>query len=159
LFYDRSKALGEIRNDKDLTFRMSIIGPDREPSGVGLFNWFSAQTGDIFGYTGVIWSGITTIELARGVDAAISQDLTGLYHLVPRDTISKHDLLTLMASTFDRDDISVTPVTGTVRDMTLVNTRTDFDFDVASYGSMIRDMRRWIEDHPSLYRHYARSGG
>ncbi len=26
-FYDRSKALGELENDRDLTFRTSIIGP------------------------------------------------------------------------------------------------------------------------------------
>src|SRR5690606_13847511 len=30
LFYDKSKALGEIHNEKDLTFRMSIIGPDMQ---------------------------------------------------------------------------------------------------------------------------------
>ena len=29
-FYDRSKALGELENNKDLTFRNSIIGPDIE---------------------------------------------------------------------------------------------------------------------------------
>jgi dTDP-4-dehydrorhamnose reductase len=37
-FYDRSKALGELINSKDLTLRMSIIGPDMQASGVGLFN-------------------------------------------------------------------------------------------------------------------------
>lgn len=36
-FYDRSKAMGEINNDKDLTFRNSIIGPDIKESGIGLF--------------------------------------------------------------------------------------------------------------------------
>jgi dTDP-4-dehydrorhamnose reductase len=55
--YDRSKALGEIVNGKDLTFRMSIIGPDRHEQGVGLFNWFMAQTGEIRGYTQAIWNG------------------------------------------------------------------------------------------------------
>lgn len=154
LFYDRSKALGEIRNDKDLTLRMSIIGPDRQESGVGLFNWFCAQTGEVAGYTGAIWSGITTIELARGIDAAIRQGLTGLYHLVPARNITKYDLLRLLASTFDRNDITVRPVTGVVRDMTLVNTRADFDFEVASYPMMLQEMRAWVLGHPTLYPHY-----
>ena len=109
LVYDRSKALGEIKNDKDLTLRMSIIGPDTQAAGVGLFNWFYAQTGPVAGYTRAIWSGITTIELAKGIDAAIAQDLTGLYHLVPATNTSKFDLLQLMATTFGRDDITVEP--------------------------------------------------
>jgi dTDP-4-dehydrorhamnose reductase len=154
LFYDRSKALGEVRNDKDLTLRMSIIGPDRQESGVGLFNWFYAQTGVVTGYTGAIWSGITTIELARGIDAGIRQGLTGLYHLVPAGNISKYDLLRLLASTFDRSDITVQPVTGVVRDMTLVNTRTDFDFEVADYPTMLQEMRAWVLGHRALYPHY-----
>lgn len=158
LFYDRSKALGEIRNDKDLTLRMSIIGPDRQPDGIGLFNWFSAQTGEVAGYTAAIWSGITTIELARGIDAAIAQNLSGLYHLVPPEGISKYELLRLIAATFGRSDIVVTPVVGTVRDMTLVDTRSDFDFSVRSYPSMVADMRTWILAHPELYPHYAVPG-
>ena len=36
MFYDRSKALGEIVNSKDITFRMSIIGPDISSDGIGL---------------------------------------------------------------------------------------------------------------------------
>lgn len=156
LFYDRSKALGELRNDKDLTLRMSIIGPDRQPDGVGLFNWFAAQTGEVTGYTGAIWSGITTVELARGIDAAIRQGLTGLYHLVPAESISKYDLLRLLASTFDRDDITVRPVTGPVRDMTLVDNRTDFDFEVAPYPVMLQRLREWVRGHQGLYPHYRR---
>ena len=35
-FYDRSKALGELENNKDLTFRNSIIGPDMSERGIGL---------------------------------------------------------------------------------------------------------------------------
>ncbi|NDD84741.1 NAD-dependent epimerase/dehydratase family protein, partial [bacterium] len=89
LFYDRTKALGEIKNDKDLTLRMSIIGPDLSPSGTGLFNWFMSQSGNINGYSKSIWNGITTIELAKAIEEAIAQDVTGLYHLVPSGNISK----------------------------------------------------------------------
>ena len=42
-FYDRTKALGEIVNDKDLTMRQSIVGPDINKNGIGLLNWFMLQ--------------------------------------------------------------------------------------------------------------------
>lgn len=153
-FYDRSKALGEISNDKDLTFRMSIIGPDMQPSGIGLFNWFYQQTGEVSGYDKSIWSGITTIELSRGINAALEQNLTGLYHLVPRQNISKSKLLTIFKDTFDRDDIAIKSVEGVRLDKTLICTRTDFNYTVPGYSEMIKDMKQWVLDHPDLYKHY-----
>lgn len=153
-YYDRSKALGEIMNDKDLTLRMSIIGPDMQEKGVGLFNWFYAQIGTINGYQKAIWNGITTIELAKGINAAIQQNLTGLYHLVPNENISKYDLLNLFVTVFSRTDISVEPETKTVLDKTLINTRTDFDYAIPSYPVMVSEMKEWIENHQDLYEHY-----
>lgn len=154
IFYDRSKALGEIINEKDLTFRMSIIGPDMQPSGIGLFNWFFAQTGEISGYRTAIWNGVTTITLARAIEAAIKQDLSGLYHLVPQGNISKYDLLKLFKDTFHRDDITVNPAETVSLDKTLVNNRSDFNFTVAEYPEMIQEMKEWIDNHKTLYRHY-----
>jgi dTDP-4-dehydrorhamnose reductase len=156
IFYDRSKALGEIINDKDLTFRMSIVGPELRKDGIGLFNWFNNQTGEISGFTGAMWSGVTTIELAKGIVAAINQNLTGLYQLVPDDNISKFELLNLFKDAFQRDDITVTPSEAIQLDKTLLNTRTDFDFNVSSYTSMVHEMKQWIENHSHLYPHYER---
>lgn len=154
IFYDRSKALGEVINKKDLTFRMSIIGPDMQPTGVGLFNWFYAQTGEISGYKTAIWNGVTTITLARAIEAAIEQNITGLYHLVPKGNISKYDLLGLFKEIFQRNDIEVTPTEAVSLDKTLVNTRDDFNFSIAEYPEMISEMREWIENHKELYGHY-----
>jgi dTDP-4-dehydrorhamnose reductase len=153
-FYDRSKALGEIRNEKDLTFRMSIIGPDLSPNGVGLFNWFYAQSGRINGFDKAIWNGITTIELARGINAALAQGLTGLYHLVPDSNISKFSLLEIFRDVFNRTDISIDRDSRYAVDKTLINTRTDFDFTVPAYPAMIEEMRTWISSHAELYPHY-----
>lgn len=154
MFYDKSKALGEIINEKDLTFRMSIIGPDMQADGTGLFNWFYQQSGDINGYTGSIWNGITTIELAKAIHEAIAVDLTGLYHLVSKQGISKFDLLGLFKKVFNREDISIHPTEGVTHDKTLVNTREDFAFTVPSYEDMIIEMKQWIDNHPAYYRHY-----
>lgn len=150
-FYDRSKALGEIINSKDLTFRMSIIGPEIQAKGVGLFHWFMQQRGAIHGYTNAMWSGITTIELAKGIAAAIEQRLSGLYHLVPKTNISKYHLLCLFREKFNGPNIDIEPRTEPVLDKTLLNTRDDFDFEVQPYPQMIEDMRRWIESHRDIY--------
>src|SRR5699024_1115052 len=78
-FYDRSKALGELDNQKDLTFRNSIIGPDINENGIGLFNWFMKQEGSINGYSKAIWTGVTTLTLAKAMDSALKEDLVGIY--------------------------------------------------------------------------------
>lgn len=154
LFYDRSKALGEIINNKDLTFRMSIIGPDMQKDGVGLFNWFYAQSGNINGYTKAIWNGVTTIELAHAIEEAIKQDLTGLYHLAPDKSISKYNLLRLFAEVFNKKDIIITPSDNMSFDKTLLNTRTDFKFYIPDYKKMITEMKEWVDQHRDLYHHY-----
>jgi dTDP-4-dehydrorhamnose reductase len=154
LFYDRSKALGEIINNKDLTFRMSIIGPDMQKTGIGLFNWFYKQTGQIFGYTNAMWNGITTIELAKGIKGAIEQNLTGLYQLAPSNSISKFDLLQLFKEVFGTKDISIKPTKGLAVNATLINTRKDFNYQISDYKTMVYDMKVWMENHPELYTHY-----
>jgi dTDP-4-dehydrorhamnose reductase len=156
LFYDRTKAIGEINNGKDLTFRMSVIGPDISENGVGLFNWFQKQGGEIFGYTDAIWTGVTTLKLAEAIDAAIKQNLNGIYHLVPDKNISKFDLLNIFKATFGRQDITIKPRGGISLDKTLINTRTDFDFVVPKYATMLEEMNLWINKHKDLYPHYFR---
>lgn len=153
-FYGRSKALGELLNAKDLTIRLSIIGPELNQEGTSLFNWFYHQTGEISGYTNVLWNGITTLELAKAIKAAIEQNLVGVYHLVPDETISKFELLRLLKEVFDRKDIHVNPVKGAHLDGTLVSTRKDFAYQVADYKTMIADMKTWIDGHSNLYKQY-----
>ena len=149
--YDRTKALGELRNEKDLTFRMSIIGPDQHENGTGLFHWFMGQTGEIKGYSEVIWNGVTTIHLAQAIDAAIQQGLTGVYQLTPKDPINKYDLLKLFQQVFDKSDVSIVPFAGVALNKTLVNTRQDFDFRLKPYPEQIRDMRDWVDAHKDMY--------
>lgn len=152
--YDRSKALGEVNNDKDLTFRMSIIGPDTDFRGTGLFNWFMKQTGSINGYGKVIWNGVTTIELARGIDAAIEQNLCGLYHLVSEKYIDKYHLLLLFQKVFGKNDVEICYSDDVVLDKSLVNTRADFGFSVKDYPEQIADMKAWMQMHREMYSNY-----
>lgn len=149
--YDRSKALGEVINDRDLTFRMSIIGPDVNVNGSGLFHWFMQQKGNIKGYTRAIWNGVTTIELSKAIDAAIKQNLSGLYHLTPPFTIDKYNLLLLFKEVFERNDTEIIPFDGYQVDKSLINTRTDFDYIIPSYPDMIKEMAVWVERNKDLY--------
>lgn len=153
-FYDRSKALGEIQNQKDLTFRNSIIGPDINPNGIGLFNWFMNQSNQIHGYTKAIWTGVTTLTLAKAMEAAILEDLTGLYNLVNNRSINKYELLQLFNENMKRSSIEIIPNENFVVDKSLVNSRSDFSFIVPDYKEMVIEMCEWINIHKQLYPHY-----
>lgn len=91
--YGRTKALGEITGENALTIRSSFIGPELH-DGTELFEWFIAQRGNVKGFTNAIYSGLTTLELARVVEKIVIEHptCTGLYH-ISSDPISKHDLL------------------------------------------------------------------
>ena len=153
-FYDRTKALGEVEDDKNLTFRNSIIGPDMNEKGIGLFNWFMKQTGTIHGFTGALWTGVTTLTLAKAMEKAIEENLCGLYNLVNNDVISKHDLLVLFNKYFRNNSLTILKNDNLKLDKSLRNTRKDFSFIVPSYEQMIIEMKEWVDTHPTLYPHY-----
>lgn len=153
-FYDRTKGIGEVNNDKHITFRNSIIGPDLKKDGIGLFNWFMQQKSPVYGYSGAIWTGVTTLTLAKAIERAAQQDLTGLYHLVNTTNISKLDLLHLFNKHFLNNSIKIFPHHVVQINKTLINTRNDFSFIVPSYEEMMIEMKEWILQHKHLYPHY-----
>lgn len=149
-FYGRSKALGEIRNDRSVTLRTSIVGPDSNPKGIGLFQWFMKQENEVGGYSKVIWTGVTTIELAKQIEVAIKNNLTGLNHVVNNDFISKKDLLALFKESFNKN-IVINDNDTVVSEKTLVRTDKSYNFDVPSYKQMVEEMRTWVDNHKELY--------
>lgn len=153
-FYDRSKALGELENSKDLTFRNSIIGPDMNKSGIGLFNWFMKQEESIYGYTHAIWTGVTTLTLAKAMEKALEENLSGLYNLVNNSTINKYELLGLFNKHMKNNSLEIVPSDTLIIDKSLSNNRNDFNFEVPSYEKMIIEMKEWINSHKELYPHY-----
>lgn len=153
-FYAQSKALGEIVNDKDLTIRTSIIGPEIKHNGEGLFDWFLKQQGSINGYANVFWSGVTTLELARAIEASIVQRISGLYHLTSKEKISKYALLQLFKEVWNRDNVDIVPYGDVKYDKSLINTRFDINFETRMYSTMLNDMRQFMLDHLQLYSHY-----
>ena len=152
--YDRSKALGEIINAKDLSIRTSIFGPDMNKTGTGLLNWFFGQKGEISGYDKLLWSGVSTLELAKSIEQAAKQDITGVYHLIPSTSISKLDLLQLFKKTFGRKDISIKPKSDVRFERGLINTRKDLNHILSDYKTMVEEMKDWVDSHKHLYEHY-----
>ena len=154
-FYDRTKALGELKNDKNLTFRNSIIGPDMHESGIGLLNWFMRQKNTITGYTGVKWNGLTTLELAKIMESAVAQKAKGLHQIVYDQPISKFHLLQLCNRYLKDDALTIIETDHPVSDKSLIRTtHADFEYTVPDYDTMIRELTQWIREHKGLYPHY-----
>lgn len=154
IFYDRSKAIGEIDDGKNLTFRNSIVGPDCNEKGIGLFNWFMKQEGPINGFTGAIWTGVTTLTLAKAMEQAMKENLTGLYNLVNNESISKFDLCRLFNKYFRDGKVEINPSDKLQLDKSLRHRRTDFSFIVPSYEQQIKEMAEWVNAHKNIYPHY-----
>lgn len=154
IFYDRSKAIGEVNDDKNLTFRNSIVGPDCNEKGIGLFNWFMKQEGPINGFTGAIWTGVTTLTLAKAMEQAIKEDLTGLYNLVNNESINKFDLCGLFNKFFRNGKVIINPSDKLQLDKSLRHRRNDFSFVVPSYDQQIKEMADWVNTHKEFYPHY-----
>jgi len=108
--YGSSKAIGEINNNRTLTLRGSMIGREIY-NHTELFEWLVRNKhGKIEGYDNVIYSGITTIRMAKIIDFILNKNLnlSGIYNIgsIP---ISKYDLLKMLINSFDlKIDISKT---------------------------------------------------
>ena len=94
--YGQSKHQGEVADAHSVTLRTSVIGHELG-SNLALLDWFLSQRGQaISGFTKAIYSGFTTLEMARIVDRILTQHpaLSGVWH-VASEPISKFALLKL----------------------------------------------------------------
>lgn len=154
-FYGRAKALGELRDSRNLTLRQSIVGPDIDSAGIGLLNWFMAQRGSVDGWTSAVWTGLTTLELARAVEACATDGTTGLVNMVPDGTgVTKFELLSLFNRFIRRQAIVVRPVEGRGADKSLIRTALPDAYRPAPYEQQMEELSAWIRSHVQLYPHY-----
>ena len=154
--YGMTKNLGELINDKDLTIRTSIIGPELKKNGEGLMHWVFCQreVGELNGYQKSIWSGVTTLELAKVIDATLDNEITGLYQVSNNEGIAKYNLVSLIVKEFNLP-IKVNPVEGVICDKSILNSeRKDISYNVSSYEKMISDIHEFMIAHKSLYKQY-----
>ena len=151
--YAKTKSLGEIYSKNHLTIRTSAIGPEIINGSGELFHWFMNQSGVIEGFTKAIWSGVTTIELAKAVKWFINNNTIGLYHLTNGIPIKKYDLLHLFKK-YTNNNIEIVKVDGIVSDKSFVDTRQEINYQLPTYDEMIRDMVALTKNKRTLYSHY-----
>ncbi len=112
------------------------------------------QEGQVNGFTKAIWTGVTTLTLAKAMERALEENLTGLYNLVNNEKISKFDLLKLFNKHMKDDALTILPSDKVSVDKSLINNRNDLSLTVPSYEEMVIDMKEWIKNHKELYPHY-----
>ena len=153
-FYDRSKALGELNDGKNITLRNSIVGPDINPKGIGLLNWFLHQKDEINGYTKAMWTGQTTLQLAKTMEQAAISRAHGLVNAVPDHSISKYELCGLFNKYFRNGAINITPIEGVNADKSLKRTNFEFPYLIPDYETMVKELADWVFAHKYMYPHY-----
>jgi dTDP-4-dehydrorhamnose reductase len=109
--YGRTKLLGEVSGPGCLTIRSSIVGHELR-GGSGLLEWFFGRRGgSASGFSGALYTGLTTNEMARIVGRVIDEppDLDGLWQVAatPIDKftlLSKINVAYALGIALDRDD-------------------------------------------------------
>ena len=152
-FYARTKAVGELDNDKDITIRVSLIGPAQDEEDGSLLNWFLRQEDDVKGFANAIWTGLTTLEYAKTIESLLNQKAHGVFQAAPKTPISKYELLKLFEKHFPGDR-SIVKVENSRVDKSLIPYWGEYDVQTPDYEEQIIEMKRWIEKHPGLYPSY-----
>jgi dTDP-4-dehydrorhamnose reductase len=109
--YGKSKLLGEIKSQSFMHLRCSIIGKDRHSKS--LYSWLLSHSMNsrVNGYTNHVWNGITTLAFSRITAGIIQTDsfFPGTQHIVPSSSVSKYELLKLIAIAEKRPDLEIVP--------------------------------------------------
>ncbi len=110
--YGKSKSLGEAKGDSMMHLRVSIIGPEVDRNS-SLLEWVRNQpkNAEISGYIDHFWNGITSMHFAKIARGIVENDLfeVGVFHVLPQDSTTKCELVTLIAKYLGRSDIKVNP--------------------------------------------------
>jgi dTDP-4-dehydrorhamnose reductase len=102
--YSSSKYLSELSLDRTLTLRTSIIGHEIMRKK-GLLEWFLANKSTVIGFRESIFSGFSTLELAKVIKSTIlpNDSIQGLFH-ISSEPISKFDLLKKIANKYGKNN-------------------------------------------------------
>jgi len=154
--YGRTKASGELESGAAMTIRSSIVGSEIT-SNNSLLNWVLSQplNGKVNGYSNHFWNGVTTLAFAKVVAGIIEKDQfePGLAHLIPKDVVSKKELISIMAQAFQREDLVVedfpseTPIN---RTLATVDSSTNAKFwslagynQIPNIAELIQEFAHW----------------
>lgn len=132
--YGKSKSIGELKDDKNLTIRTSMIGREIEGRSRNLVEWFLQQK-ECQGYKNHIWNGLTTNELSNVIISMIKLNKTGIITVVSPKAMSKYELLLLLRKKYKKDT-KIIPVDAPEA----VNRSLISDFNVKPIEKQIEEM-------------------
>jgi dTDP-4-dehydrorhamnose reductase len=150
--YARSKALGEIEDDRNCTLRTSIIGPELKEGGEGLFDWFLGSENAVNGFTRVYWSGVTTLELAKSIEIVLENQLTGVHHVTNNTPIAKYELLKIIKDVFGKN-IELIPKSIPSYNKCIIYDKQEI-FNIPSYLQMVRNLQQFMKNNNGEYEKY-----
>lgn len=153
--YGKTKSLGEITSDLFLNLRCSIIGREKK-SYLSLMEWFLRQpkNAKVNGFANHYWNGVTTDAFSRICLGIIVNNnwFSGFHHLVPKDIVTKAQMLKMFADTFCRTDIQIAELNtdiGVNRTLSTINPDINHDlwkqagyFSIPSVLEMIQQCKR-----------------
>jgi dTDP-4-dehydrorhamnose reductase len=141
--YGRTKFLGETPYPHALTLRTSIIGRELSRKA-GLLEWFLGQRAMVQGYRKAIYTGFTTLEMARIVERVLLDHphISGVWH-VSSDSIDKYELLCLIRKHFNVGS-EIVPDDSFICDRSLNSERfrTAVGYAPPSWDRMIQELAR-----------------
>ena len=108
--YGKTKSLGEFESESISLIRCSIIGREDE-NKYSLVEWVNSQAPDasVNGFTNHNWNGVTTKVFGMVAAGIVMKNHAplGKFHLIPKDKVSKFELVNLIKQELDRTDIKV----------------------------------------------------
>ena len=102
-FYGITKLKGEIKSNNTINLRTSIIGHELNTK-IGLLEWFMSSKKKVYGFKNSIFSGLTTLEIAKFLDHYIIRKKlikSGLFHL-SANPINKFKLLNMISTIYKK---------------------------------------------------------
>ena len=152
--YGSSKSRGEINNNKTLTLRSSMVGREIY-NHTELFEWLiKNKNGKIEGYDNVIYSGITTIRMAKIIDFILNKNLnlSGIYNIgsIP---ISKYELLKMLNKAFNLE-IDIRKITQIKSNKVLISKKfTEITgLKTPNWNDLISEFKEDCETYSYIYK-------
>jgi dTDP-4-dehydrorhamnose reductase len=108
--YGKSKLTGEENSKEVMTIRCSIIGKEML-TNISLMSWVLSQkpNAELHGFSNHLWNGVTALDFARISAGLIKSNFyePGVFHLIPKNQVSKFELLQEITIAFGRLDIKI----------------------------------------------------
>jgi dTDP-4-dehydrorhamnose reductase len=156
--YGVTKSAGEQSSTDSMLIRCSIVGKELK-SRNSLLEWVISQPrgAKVEGFVNHLWNGVTTLHFSQIISGIIK---AGAYkpeilHLIPKDIVSKFELISLISSEFGRSDLQLskfaaeTPIN---RSLITINPERNLQLwrqggynDIPTISEMISTYAKWSQ--------------